>query len=532
MIITAPKEFAMKEQKTGRGFSPIFCILFLFSAILYIWIFSKTPYGVADDLWWGLDHGMREFLTGSANSRYLSNLLEVIVTRSWFLKAVLHGFIAAATPFFIAVLVKTRIRSELDLSQKADSLPETVLLLSNILFLTIPMDIWQDTYGWIAAFSNFGFAIFFLGAFQLLVSRIVLDEILAFSWVTGLGYFFFGVCIQLVLENMTIYVFLVDFLLLIIMMIEKRSKAARNLMLVMLIGNAVGLSIMFSSSSYQSLFQSGVAINGYRTLSFDLHDNPFNIFVSLIKRFIYFYPNRILGNNWLICCLISVLLFLLSGRGKKLVKYGIRVFAAFFFAYFLFAHFFGPLEDYLSHWNEVRTQQLNLLFFWGVFLSILLLPWTDTNMRIILVFVWLSVLGIVAPLIAVKLIWPRYFLLSFFFMVEFCAFLFAEACRDWGKCRRVVECIVLLAYLLVAIHRFSIYFDIGQGLKKRDALIRAAQNGETERLCFEELPHNEYIVVSEPPDDSAGAVAAFKEFYKIPNSVKIYNSLEDFSPKE
>ena len=51
-------------------------------------------------------------------------------------------------------------------------------------------------------------------------------------------------------------------------------------------------------------------------------------------------------------------------------------------------------------------------------------------------------------------------------------------------------------------------------------------------LCFEELPHNEYIVVSEPPDDSAGAVAAFKEFYKIPNSVKIYNSLEDFSPKE
>ena len=156
----------MKVQKPRRGFSPLFYLLLLSSAVLYIWIFSNTPYAAADDWWWGLDHGMREFLTGSANSRYVSNFLEIIVTRSVFLKAVLHGLIATAIPFFIAVLVKTRTRYGADLSEKANRLPETVLLLSNILLLTIPMDVWQDAYGWIGAFSNFGFAVCFLGAFQ------------------------------------------------------------------------------------------------------------------------------------------------------------------------------------------------------------------------------------------------------------------------------------------------------------------------------------------------------------------------------
>ena len=203
----------MKEQKTGK-FSPLFYLLLLSSAILYIWIFANTPYAVADDWWWGLDRGMHVFLTGELNSRYVANLLEIIVTRSVFLKAVLHGLIAAFIPFFIAALVSTRTRSGPDLSEKADRLPEAVLLLSNILFLTVPLDVWQDGYGWIAAFSNYGLAVFFLGAFQLLVSRLVLDEVPGFSWPAGIGIFLFGVCIQLVLENMTVYVFLVDALLL------------------------------------------------------------------------------------------------------------------------------------------------------------------------------------------------------------------------------------------------------------------------------------------------------------------------------
>ena len=405
------------------------------------------------------------------------------------------------------------------------------MLLSNVLFLTLPVDVWQHTYGWIAGFSNYGFAVFFLGAFQLLLSRLVLDDVTGFSWFAGLGYFLFGICIQLVLENMTVYVFLVDVLLLIIMMIEKRSKAAKRLILLMLAGNAVGLIIMFSNNLYGSLINTGKALGGYRTLAFDPHDSLYNIFLVLNQRFMYFYPHRIFGSNWLLCSLISLLLFYLSCRGKRLIRVGIRLFSALFFAYFVLTHFFGLLEDHIPRWNEMYTQWLNILFFWGVFLSVLLLPWKSAQMRMILIFVWLSVLGIIAPLIVSKRIYPRFFIFPPLFLVEFGMFLFAESYRDWGEGRRVAECLVLAAYLLVSGYWFSIYYDIGRGKRERDALIRAARNGEIDRLYFEELPHSGYLFANEVRDDDPAGIANFYEFYRIPASVEFSNTPEGFSPE-
>ncbi len=520
----------MKEQKAEKYFSPLFYVLLLSSLALYLWIFSQTPYG-QDDWHWGIDYGMRMLITGGINSRYLGNLLEVIVTRSEFLKAVLHGLIAACIPFFIVLLVSTRTRPGPELGGKAGRLPEAVLLLSNILFLTIPIDVWKETYGWIAGFSNFGFAVFFLGAFQLLTFRIILDEDPCFSWLLGLGYFLFGVSIQLVLENMTIYVFLLDVLLLIIMMIRKRSRSAKLLMFLMLAGNAVGLFVMFSSDIYGSLFDTGKALGGYRTLSFDPHDSLMNIIRVLGERFMYYYPNRIFWANWLMCSLVCILLFLLAGRRKGLIRLGVRLFTAFFFVYFVFTRFYGLLEYQISRWNEMYTQWLNMLFFCGVFLSVLLLPWKGARMRIILIFVWLSVLGILAPLVAVKIVGSRYFLFSSLFLIEFGMFLLAEVYQDRGKQLRLAECFILLAYLLVGIRKFSIYYDIGRAFQERKALIRAAQNGETNRLYFEDLPHKEYIEINEPLDGSEH-VAPYREFYHIPDSVEMHNSREDFSSPE
>lgn len=101
-------------------------------------------------------------------------------------------------------------------------------------------------------------------------------------------------------------------------------------MLIMLAGNAIGFSIMFSSSNYQSLFHSGTAVGSYRTLSIDLHDSPFHVFFLLNQRFVYFYPNHIFGNNWLMCSLISILLSLLSGKEKRPIRFGVRIFRYLF----------------------------------------------------------------------------------------------------------------------------------------------------------------------------------------------------------
>ena len=520
----------MEERTDGKNYSPLFLLALLASLFLYIWIFSQTPYG-QDDWFWGIDYGVRMLLTGGINSRYIGNLLEVIVTRSEFLKAVLLGSIAAAIPSCLVALVRNSIRQEPTISRKADNLPLTMLLLANILFLTLPMDVWKETYGWIAGFSNYGLAIFFLAVFQLLVVRAVFDNAPAHSAIAGLGYFIFGVCIQLVLENMSIFVFLADFIILVILMLARGNRKAKILILVMLIGNIIGLAIMFSSKIYDSLLNTGKALHGYRSLVIDKNDSIWNNFILLNNRFVYFYPNRIFGNNWLICSLVSILLLPLSGKENRLLKIVFRLFALFFLLYFVFAHFFGPLENYITRWNEVLTQRLNLLFFWGVLCAILLFSWEGTYKRMILAFVWLSVPGVVLPFIAVKIVGSRYFLFSSFLLIEFCLFLLAEVYRHRPKWSRITDCFILLAFVLVSVHRFFIYYDIGQGKKERDALIRAAQNGEIDRLYFPDLPHKEYIEINEPLDGSA-EVKYYREFYRIPDSVEMHNSLEDFSSPE
>lgn len=216
----------MEERNAGKNYFPLFSFVLLSSFLLYVWFFSKTPYGL-DDWSWGSDYGMRMFLTGGLNSRYVGNLLEIIVTRSQFLKAVLLGAIAASISLFI-VLTMTKfqsfIQTSLSLSVKSDSLPTTLLLLSNILFLTLPIDVWQQTFGWIAGFSNYGLAVFFLVGFQLLLFRAVFLDKPNDSLTVKLGYFIFSICIQLVLENMSIYVFCADFIILIILQLKKKTK--------------------------------------------------------------------------------------------------------------------------------------------------------------------------------------------------------------------------------------------------------------------------------------------------------------------
>ena len=528
----------MKDIIVEKKRFSIFHVLFISSLLLYLWIFSQTTYG-QDDWAWGTDYGIQALLTGCVNSRYIGNLLEVIVTRSELLKTVLPGIIAATLPYFLVIFVKTKAQHGLSIDGvvpggKTDWSAETMLLLANVLFLTLPIDVWSETYGWIAGFSNYGLAVWFLAVFQLLIFRVVLYDQPRYSPAVKVGYFLFSVCIQLVLENMSIFIFVVDFLFLILMLFEKRDKATKKLMLLVFAGNFIGLTIMFSSNIYSPLFGTGSTLGGYRTLSFDIHDGIIKSFLILNERFVYFYPNNMFGSNWLNCSLISIFLFILSGRGKKWIRLLVRIFAGAFALYFVFSHFLGPIEDYVSRWNEVLTQRLNLLFFWGTLLSIILLPWEGVNTRKILLFIWLSVPGILLPLVAVKMVGSRYFLFSSLFLVEFCLFLLDEVYKMYqGHQRwlRITSCLILLAYLIVGTHLALIYYDIGKGKRERDELIRAAQNGETDRLYFTDLPHNEYIEINEPLDGSEH-VQFFRDFYDIPDSVEMHNSLEDFSPRE
>jgi hypothetical protein len=74
----------------------------------------------------------------------------------------------------------------------------------------------------------------------------------------------------------------------------------------------------------------------------------------------------------------------------------------------------------------------------------------------------------------------------------------------------------------VGIHRFVVYAQIGEGKKERDFRIQQAIEGRITRLYFPELPHSEYLWLTEAPDGSE-QIGFFRQFYKIPDEVEMSN---------
>ena len=77
--------------------------LFLLSLGFTLWLAVQIPY-THDDWDWGLPIGVRHLLTADINSRYLGNLIVVVLTRSPLLKTLAMGLGLSLIPLFAAEL--------------------------------------------------------------------------------------------------------------------------------------------------------------------------------------------------------------------------------------------------------------------------------------------------------------------------------------------------------------------------------------------------------------------------------------------
>ena len=513
-----------QNRKTEKTAYLLVCLLI---ECLCLWIAYSTPYGL-DDWAWGLPYGWRMFLTGGLNSRYVGNLLEVIVTRSFFLKILLHGTLGMLLPVASSRVIE-RIAAETE-ENGSYSLRLKLLFLAAFLFGTIPVAVWRETCGWVGGFSNYGLASFLLVCWQYLLFSAVRNREKRVTLCQLLLYGLFGVCLQLVLENVTIYALTATFLALLTEWIRRKKCPFR--LLALFTGCVIGTVLMFSSSIYTSLRDTGYAVGQFRSLSFSRDDGIVQILKTFYQRFIYFYPGDIWGNNWVACCAICLLLLVPASRQKPFLRVLSYLFCLGFALYFVFARFFGPIETYLSRWNEVLTQRLHLLFFWGVLLQIFLFRWPNTGTRKTLAFIWISVPGVILPLIAVKMVTYRYYFCSCLFLIEFVLALLAV---EYGNLRprssKALTVVLGVALTAVCVHHFVIYAQIGEGKRERDLLIQQARNGEISRLYFPELPHSEYLWTNEPPDGSE-QVKFFRQYYGIPAEVEMSNlPFEDMDPE-
>ena len=491
----------------------IFLGLFLLMTLFYIWVAAQIPY-CHDDWDWGLPIGIQQLLTANLNSRYVGNLVEVILTRSPVLKTIMMGMTFASLPAFTAVVALHASPEQ----RNMDQLIRT-MLLGNILMVTLPIGIWQQTFGWVAGFSNFVVSTLFLVCYQYLLlngERLRKD-----NWLHFLSMFLFGIAVQLLLENVTVYLMLLSTLV-CIRLLKKGTRC--HPVYALWLGNLLGTVTMFSSGMYRTLMSTGAALDGYRTLSFSRGDSFFSILVGFFRRFVILYPDRLWTQNTVLCCAVLLLLLLISIRKKNLPWLFLWCSADLaMLCYVLYYKAKGAVQLSSQWWSNVLSAGLGILLFTLVLVQCMMLFRENSPCRRVLCFLWISCPIIILPMIVISSVGPRSFLTSDWLLAEFVLILMIQLTEGiFDKRRKVLLTgTLLIAVALLWFRLGAVYADIGLTGRERAELIREARKGNTETIVLPSFPHGEYLWGSDPEYGSE-RVAFFRDFYHIPDGVHLW----------
>lgn len=509
--------------KSHRSF--LLCVLAVW--VFFAWVIANTPYGL-DDWRWGIPGGFEDFITGSQNGRYVGNLFEIIVTRSEVMKVILIATMATLLPLLSVSLVHSAVRWP---EHEADEQKALIwmFLAAAMMYLTIPREVWRQTYGWIAGFSNFGFSGVLLLLFQKHLFAAQKTDCMKTIWgliAAALTAF----CASLILENVTVYLAVITLLSLALYVL--RNRRCNGYHLVLLLGCLAGAGLMFSGSIYGTLFSTGRAWNDMRSLTVDLNSGILTIIKTLHMRFVYFFPHQIWGDQWVPCALASILLAVKCShsrwKGRLLFSAGFLGFALYFVA----VRLFGPIENYVSRWSDVLTQRLNLLFFWFVLLTVVIFWKGNGERRNLLLFLWISVPAIVVPLLVTNTTGQttRCLLTPAVVLIEFCMVLLVDTAPLLNSgVKKGLSGVLVLLLLTSAGEKLVVSYANGRLMRERAELVRSAREGTADRLEYPDFPYLEYLWVTEPLGERQ--IEFFREFYQIPEDVEItFNTgnLEDY----
>ena len=476
--------------------------LFLF----YLYIAFQTPYQI-DDWSWGTATGIRRLIYAELNGRYAGNLLECALVRAKWLRCL----VMALTPVAITALL-----SNLAEGKRGGAF---TLLLGNLLLLTLPLDIWSQTQGWIAGFSNFVFSGLLLCLYLLFLRDMDrLDGSPRRIWI-AVGLFLFGVTQQLFLENLAL-VFLAGSAAAVILYLLRRRRVPPALAALTL-GNAVGTAAMFSNAVMGQLMTTGKALGVERALVVPL-DEGIAVFVKgVVLRFGQDFATRLWCRNTVLSSLIALLLLAwLLRRGRRGLRWVLGGLNLLCVGYFLIARFYGPVA--LPAWMPVHY--LSGLMDPGFFLLVCfecVLLWRGEPERLAwLLLVWAAGPVIILPCTLVNTVGPRNYYAPALMLILFALLLAFPLWESLDRRRgRLTAGLVAAALCLICAHRAAVYWDIGLTTRESERRLRAAAETGAESVTLPIFPHRAYLWV---PDLYSVPRPFFREFYGLEEEVELF----------
>lgn len=216
-----------------------------------LYLAASVPYSATDDWQWGMEEGIRWWLSGSLNGRYGGNFFAVIMCRSQVVKTLVMGLTIFALPLLMALLAAK--------GEHKKVLPLFAASWAGLLLM--PPAMWQETYGWVAGFGNYVIptALFFL--WLLLVRRAGERG----SGKLALILFPLSFLMGLFVENLSA---LFVGCALVLALYALWDRKVRWAYWACLAGAVLGAALMFLNGMFAQLADTGTALNGLRELTF------------------------------------------------------------------------------------------------------------------------------------------------------------------------------------------------------------------------------------------------------------------------
>lgn len=474
----------------------------------YLWMAAQIPY-THDDWDWGISNGIRQLVYATLNARYVGNFFAVVMTRSELLKTLIMGIGGFLIPYGLAVYAE-QAPGEDSRERKLSA-----FLLCNVLMFLLPREIWRQTYAWVAGFANYSVSAVFL----LVWVREIRETFSRQSPDRGTGWWELVLCfassilVQMFLENLAIYTVLLGAFLCGVHFVRNKKIPLKSIL--MLLGAIIGLIIMFSSRIYGSLWSTGEAVDGYRSLSVGTQYSLMTTIYMLLSQAAVLAP-LIFEENTVLCLTVLGLLtvLLLQRQRKKGYMYALCGLNGLFALYVLYSYISTPTAAQLDGFPALAV---NGAFFLTVAAETVLLLRGQKGALGAAVTIWFSVPGVILPLVFTLETGNRLFFTSDVFFALFAAVLL---CLTEKACLKKMTVLLLVGTVMLMCFYGYIYHGIGACKREREGLMALAAAENASSVTLPQYPHEDYIWAPNPVGEKREMF--FRTFYHLPEGIEIH----------
>lgn len=487
--------------------------------VFYLWMACQIPY-THDDWDWGLNIGLNHLLTADINNRFSGNFIEVVITRSVIAKSLVMAFVFTFIPF-VATLFASKV-IYLNESDHADLFSAGVFGAANILILFIPVDVWQQTNGWIAGFSNFVVSGLSLVLFFFILARSASSEVGKKGYVFRvILYVLFGILSQLFLENLTVFFFIFA---VVFVILKWKNKTARKELIPLIAGLLIGAVIMFSNNIYSSLIHTGYAIGTYRQMMYD-PSKPFYVFIAdSAKRFFGEFVPQIVTHQGITVGSISLVmtLIMLKKVKNKLAVYCLGLVNVVFSLYYMATSLAAILLGLGMIEGSLMTTVIDCACIILIAAETVLAFKNEKKLMTWLLALWFSPYLMMAPMLLINTVGPRCY-----YTTNLCLIVFGITVLGYllsrNKEKQSMVCLAVLAAILVGslVRWVFVYKPIGDASRARARQIEEAVANGDKKIVFAEYPNSEYLWIPDPDGSEPERIIWFQAFYNIPSDIEV-----------